>query len=161
MQHFANSAHSTRHVTACEETRRPARSTFLSLPHNMLSADFYRSSASAGLLRGASGPVPPPPMSFTSRTVASFAAGRMATAPSFAAASVREAGFTAFAAKEAKGDWVQDFLKDLAAVRLLPLLPQSGGRRWAGGRQGEPPAWAASRSSPGARPAGRLSPGRP
>ena len=84
----------------------------------MLSSDFYRSSATQGLMRagrvgGASVQVP----SFTSRTVASFAAGRMA-APSFAAASVREAGFTAFAAKEGgKDDWVQAFLKDLAAVR--------------------------------------------
>ena len=92
----------------------------------MLSSDFYRSSATQGLMRagrvgGASVQVP----SFTSRTVASFAAGRMA-APSFAAASVREAGFTAFAAKEGgKDDWVQAFLKDLAAVRRLLLNARS------------------------------------
>jgi hypothetical protein len=47
-------------------------------------------------------------------------------APSFAAASVREAGFTAFAAKEGgKDDWVQAFLKDLAAVRRLLLNARS------------------------------------
>ena len=113
----------------------------------MLSADFYRSSASASLLRGAGSGAVLPPASFTSRTVASFAAGRMAHAPSFAAASVREAGFTAFAAKEAKADWVQDFLKDLAAVRGRPLRTRHRAPRMRVNRR-QAAAWVASRSAP-------------
>lgn len=124
----------------------------------MLSQDFYRASASQGLLRagrvcgGREGAFTP---SFTSRTVAAFAAGRMGGAPSFAAASVREAGFAAFAAKEgAKNDWVQDFLKDLAAVRCAGaaargarLVPGGAGRTGQRAREGGDHVYWATRAA--------------